>query len=124
MLTYLKKIFYHYYKLLSKNGFIFVDDICWLPYAKSSYRESSGMYDANYKVFEKLLEIKFNNRENFNIDFSFNDSGTAKITKITEAKIKEPKKVKKSFFHFLYKPNFAYHLISLPTFQVLLRTLI
>jgi len=95
--SHVKKVFYHYYKLLSKNGFIFVDDICWLPYAKSSYRESAGMYDANYKVFEKLLEIKFNNTENLNIDFSFNGSGTAKITKITEIEIKEPKKVKKSF---------------------------
>ena len=39
--NHVKKIFYNYYNLLNKDGFVFVDDICWLPYAKSSYRENS-----------------------------------------------------------------------------------
>ena len=93
--NHIKKIFYHYYKLLNKDGFIFVDDICWLPYAKSSERESAGMHQANHKTFEKLLEIKFNNQKKFNLEFSFENSGTAKITKKDNAELKEPKKIKK-----------------------------
>ena len=44
---------YEFLKVLNKNGFIFVDDICWLPYAKLSYRENSWVYEMNLKTFEK-----------------------------------------------------------------------
>ena len=54
------------------------------------------MYQANYKTFEKLLEIKFNNLDELNIEFSFENSGTAKIIKKSETEIKEPKIVEKS----------------------------
>ena len=93
---HVKKIFYHYYKLLNKGGFIFIDDVAWLPYAKSTNRESSGMYEANYRTFEKLLEIKFNNHDKFNLEFSFEESGTAKVTKIKEADLNQPKKIRKA----------------------------
>ena len=53
--NHVKKLFYNYYKLLNKNGFIFVDDISWLPYAKSSYRESSLVHEMNLKTFEKIF---------------------------------------------------------------------
>lgn len=92
---HVKKIFYHYYKLLNKDGLIFIDDICWLPYAKFSQRESSGMFEANYQTFNKLLEIKFNNNEKFNLEFSFDNSGTAKIKKKNNTELNEPKKIKK-----------------------------
>ena len=72
--NHVKKVFYNYYKYLNKDGFIYVDDISWLPYAKRSFRESSGMYEANYKTFQKLLEIKFSNFDKINIDFFFNAS--------------------------------------------------
>ena len=94
--NHIKKIFYNYYKLLNKNGIIFIDDISWLPYAKKSYRESGGMYQANYKTFEKLLEIKFNNFDKLNMEFCFDNSGTAKIIKKSETEIKEPKIVEKA----------------------------
>ena len=93
--NHVKKIIYNYYKLVNKNGFIFIDDISWLPYAKKSNRESSGMYHANYKTFEKLLEIKFNNLDKLNLEFSFENSGTAKIIKKSETEIKEPTRVEK-----------------------------
>ena len=38
---HVKKIIYYYYKYLSKNGFFFIDDICWLPYVKNSWRQNS-----------------------------------------------------------------------------------
>tara|TARA_B110001452_G_C15139094_1_gene396653 strand:- start:13 stop:675 length:663 start_codon:yes stop_codon:yes gene_type:complete len=94
---HIKKIFYHYYKLLNKGGLIFIDDICWLPYAKFSSRESRGMHEANYQTFKKLLEIKFNNKEKLNLEFSFDNSGTAKMTKKSDFELNEPKKVKKVF---------------------------
>ena len=94
--NHVKKLFYNYYKLLNKNGFIFVDDICWLPYAKLSYRENSWVHEMNLKTFEKLLEIKYNNDEKINIEFSFNQSGTAKIIKLNDDVLNEPKKIKKA----------------------------
>jgi predicted O-methyltransferase YrrM len=95
--NHVKKIFYHYYNILKKGGFIFIDDISWLPYAKSAKHESSGNYEANIKTFEKLLEIHFNNIDKFNIEFSFDGSGTAKIIKNDSSELNEPKKIKKSF---------------------------
>ena len=106
--NHVKKLFYNYYKLLNKNGFIFIDDISWLPYAKSSFKENNWIHEMNFKTFEKLLEIKLNNQNNFTLEFSFEGSGTAKITKITDDEIGQPKKVKKpkpfvSFFKNIFK---------------------
>ena len=95
--NHVKKIFYHYYNFLKIGGFIFIDDICWLPYAKFTKRESSGNYEANIKTFEKLLEIQFGNLDKFNMEFSFHSSGTAKIIKTDSSELNEPKKIKKSF---------------------------
>jgi len=106
--NHVKKIIFNYYKLLNKDGFIFVDDISWLPYAKSSYRENSWNHEMNLKTFQKLLEIKFNNNDKFNLEFSFENSGTAKITKKNNAELSEPKKIYqvapiKNFLKFFYK---------------------
>ena len=91
--NHVKKIIFNYYKFLKKNGYIFVDDISWLPYAKYSYRENSWNYEMNIKTFEKILEIKFNNKDKINIDFSFDNSGTAKITKKSDEQLDEPRKI-------------------------------
>ena len=80
-----------------KGGFIFVDDVCWLPYAKSAKRESSGNYEANIKTFEKLLEIQFSNINKLNMEFSFHSCGMAKIIKTDSSELNEPKKIKKLF---------------------------
>ena len=95
--NHVKKIFYHYYSFLKEGGFIFVDDISWLPYAKSTKRTNSGNYEANIKTFEKLLEIKLSNFDRFKIEFSFESSGTAKIIKNNSLELNEPKKVEKIF---------------------------
>ena len=47
----------------------------------------------NIKTFEKILEIKFNNKDKINIDFSFDNSGTAKITKKSDEQLDEPRKI-------------------------------
>ena len=66
----------------------------------------------NLKTFEKLLEIKFNNDKKMIIEFCFEGSGTAKITKIDIEELNEPKKIKnitpiknflRSFYHKLFR---------------------
>ena len=62
----------------------------------------------NLKTFQKLLEIKFNNNEKFNLEFSFENSGTAKITKKNNAELNEPKRIYqvapiKNFLKVFYK---------------------
>ena len=61
------------------------------------YKKLYYNYEANIKTFKKILEIHFSNTDKFNIEFSFDGSGTAKITKIDSSDLKEPKKIKKSF---------------------------
>ncbi len=94
--NHVKKIFYNYYNLLSENGLIFIDDISWLPYLKSSYRENKWVEEMNFKTFEKLLEIKLSNENNFKIEFSFEKSGMAKILKLNLNDLNEPKKIKRT----------------------------
>ena len=62
----------------------------------------------NIKTFEKILEIKFNNKDKINIDFSFDNSGTAKITKKSDDQLDEPRKINqvapfKSLLKNIYK---------------------
>tara|TARA_Y100001936_G_C15985467_1_gene619251 strand:+ start:503 stop:1147 length:645 start_codon:yes stop_codon:yes gene_type:complete len=94
--NHVKKIFYNYYNLLSENGLIFIDDISWLPYLKSSYRENKWVEEMNFKTFEKLLEIKLSNENNFKIEFSFEKSGMAKILKLNLNDLNEPKKIERT----------------------------
>ena len=71
----------------------------WWAYGDNKYWPIADIIYPVYDFLSNLLYV--NSRWVLShlttIDFSFNDSGTAKITKITEAVIKEPKKVKKSF---------------------------
>ncbi len=94
--NHVKKIFYNYYNLLCNNGLVFVDDISWLPYVKSSYRENKWVEEMNFKTFHKLLEIKFSNENNLKMEFSFEKSGMAKILKLNSNNLNEPKKIKRS----------------------------
>ena len=102
--NHIKKIFYYYYNFLKPNGYIFIDDISWLPYIKKSYRENSFNEVINRNTFNKLLEIYFSNRKNMNIEFNFQASGTAKIQKKNNSKLKEPFKI------FNYKKSLKYNL--------------
>ena len=90
---HVKKMIYYYYKYLSKNGFFFIDDICWLPYVKNSWRQNSYAEINNYETFQLLLKIFHANYKNFDLDFTFVQSGYALIKKLNDNKILSPKKI-------------------------------
>tara|TARA_Y100001958_G_C21087605_1_gene441816 strand:+ start:85 stop:750 length:666 start_codon:yes stop_codon:yes gene_type:complete len=112
---HVKKVLYNYYKFLKIKGYVFFDDVSWLPYAKSSKLESRvSNYNDNKKIFHKLLEIKLSNQDNFDLEFCFENSGTAKMTKKNQNELNDPKKVSKifsiteilkTFFNTLFKKN-------------------
>ena len=67
---HVKKLFYEYYPLIKKNGFIFIDDISHLPYLKKK-KKCFYCEINNKETFETLLSIYSENENNFNIDFHF-----------------------------------------------------
>ena len=92
------KIIFFYYKFLKKNGLIYIDDISWIPYVKNSYRTNSWNEIINRKTFSKILEIYFNNLKNLSLEFCFDNSGIAKLTKMTNQPLNNPKIVVNSEF--------------------------
>ncbi len=78
---HVEKIFYSYFKKLNVNGFFFIDDISWLPYLKTASRNNFYCEINNKETFERLLSIYQENKENFDIEFSFISSGICKILK-------------------------------------------
>ena len=60
----------------------FVDDISCLPYLKGEKKDSFGNEIANQETFEIIQEIFFHNKENFDLNFSFTDSGYAILKKL------------------------------------------
>jgi predicted O-methyltransferase YrrM len=112
--NHVKKILFYYYKFLKINGLIFIDDINWLPYVKGSYRDNEFNEMINRNTFNKIVEIFWANLNNINLEFSFNESGTAKIKKLNDKKLLEPKKIYnrsysiKNILRTLYRPKPAY----------------
>jgi len=96
--NHVKKILYYYYKFLNVNGYVFIDDISWLPYVKSSYRVNEFNEIINRSTFNKIIEIYFQNLNNMSLEFNFTASGTAKIIKKNKKKLNEPKKIHNSKF--------------------------
>jgi len=109
--SHIKKILFYYYKFLKKDGLIFIDDISWLPYVKKGYRDNEFNEIINRSTFNKIIEIYFNNTGNINLEFSFSDSGTAKIQKLNNKILNEPYKIKNRIYSFknilklLYRPK-------------------
>jgi predicted O-methyltransferase YrrM len=89
--NHIAKILFFYYRFLKKNGTIFIDDISWIPYVKNSYRTNSWNEIINRKTFSKILEIYFNNLKNLSLEFCFDNSGIAKLTKKTNKTLNGPK---------------------------------
>ena len=79
--NHVEKVFYHYYDFLKQDGICIIDDISWLPYIKNEYRDNSFNENINRKTFQKILEIYNQNKENFLLEFFFEGSGLAIITK-------------------------------------------
>ena len=79
--NHVEKVFYHYYEFLKEDGICIIDDISWLPYIKNEYRDNGSNEYTNRKTFQKILEIANQNKEKFLLEFLFEGSGLAIITK-------------------------------------------
>ena len=96
--NHVEKIIYHYYPKLKKNGLYIIDDICWIPYVKNNYRDDFGCELANFETHSRILEIYYQNTNNFDLDFTFVGSGLAKITKISDKKLKKSARIPSRYF--------------------------
>ena len=90
--NHVEKIFYNYFEKLNINGFFFIDDISWLPYLKSASRNNLYCEINNKETFDCLLSIYNENKNNFDIEFSFVTSGLCKILK-KKNELKNKKKI-------------------------------
>jgi predicted O-methyltransferase YrrM len=91
--NHVKKVLYHYYEFLKKDGICIIDDISWLPYSKNLTNDNEFSENINRSTFNKILEIYSQNRDNFYLDFFFKDSGYGIITKIKEDPLNESVKI-------------------------------
>lgn len=104
--NHIEKIVSYYYPKLVKKGFFLIDDISWLPYLKKSEKNQFYMERNNEESFNRILEIFYANRDNFDLEFSFTGTGLAKITKLNNNELNKPNKIsnrKYSLNNFLRK---------------------
>ena len=73
--NHVKKLIYEYYPLIKKNGFIFIDDVSHLPYLESKERNNFYCEINNKETFNLLISIYSENKENFDLNFTFVSSG-------------------------------------------------
>ena len=90
---HVEKIFYKYYDSLNVNRCFFIDDISWIPYLKTNEKNNFYVEINNYETFEILLQIYSGNRENFEIEFTFEGTGMCKITKKNNNKLNLKKNI-------------------------------
>ena len=81
-----------YINYLRVGGLFIIDDISWLPYYKTAWRNNEWIENNNRETFKSLIEIYNSNQDSLKISFYFEDSGLAIITKISK-KIKSSKKI-------------------------------
>jgi predicted O-methyltransferase YrrM len=79
---HVRKVFYNYFKFLNINGYIFIDDISWLPYTKNKINDNDFVERINKLTFYKILEIYNQNINNISLNFNFEGTGLAIIKKI------------------------------------------
>ena len=87
------KIINLYWENLVVGGSMYIDDISWLPYIKGSWRDHKYTENINFDTFQVLLNLLNSNKENFNLEFNFQDSGIARLIKLNNIPLKEPKKI-------------------------------
>lgn len=90
---HVKKLIYAYYPLIKKNGYIFIDDISYLPYLKNKIRDNFYCEINNKETLELLISIYSENYNNFDLSFSFVSSGLAIIKKKNDGEIINHKKI-------------------------------
>ena len=99
--NHIEKIFFHYYPRLKKDGFFLVDDTSWLPYLKTSEKNHFYMERNNEESFQRILEIFYPNRDNFDLEFSFVGTGLAKIRKLNKNTLNKPQKIRSRKYNFI-----------------------
>ncbi|WP_075483201.1 class I SAM-dependent methyltransferase [Candidatus Pelagibacter communis] len=87
------KIFYLYYHKLKPGGIFLIDDISCLPYIKGMKKNSFGNEIANQETFEIILDIYFHNKSNFDLSFSFTNTGLAIIRKLRSNQLNSFRKI-------------------------------
>ena len=85
---HVKKLILYYFNFLKKDGLLIIDDISWVPYCKNNYRDHSHTEIINRDTFIEILKLIPNNHKIFKAYFSFEDSGLAKLKKISNEKIR------------------------------------
>lgn len=98
--NHVKKVFYNYFEYLKKGGICIVDDISWLPYLKDKKKYNSYIQETNKRIFNKVLEIYDANSDTLDLEFYFEGSGYAILTKIENKKLNPELKLKTDFFNF------------------------
>ena len=91
---HVEKIIYLYWKYLKIGGSMYIDDISWLPYLKGNWRDHAYTEKINYDTFHKILTILRTNYDKFYLEFTFMDSGMARLTKLNNENLILPKKIK------------------------------
>lgn len=61
----------NYYLKLKQGGYIFIDDVSWLPYLKNKERNNLYCEINNKETFEVILNLYNNNELNFDLEYSF-----------------------------------------------------
>ena len=97
--NHVQKIFFHYYNFLKEGGICIIDDISWIPYAKNEFRDNSHNEYTNKLTFLKILDIHNQNKDKFMLEFLFEHSGLAIITKKKNF-LNKPKKILSREFSF------------------------
>ena len=90
---HVKKIFYHYYNFLKKDGYMVIDDISWLPYSKKRERNNFNSEINNLETFYKILDIYNSNYDKFDLTFNFKSSGLARAIKRNNESLSDINKV-------------------------------
>lgn len=96
--NHVKKVLFFYYDYLKVNGRVFIDDINWLPFVKGSFKDSEYSEIINKKTFNKIIEIYYQNLENFELEFNFSGTGNVNIKKLNNTVLNEPIKIKNRLY--------------------------
>ncbi len=91
---HVKKLIFMYWKFLKVGGSMYVDDISWLPYIKGNWRDHEYTEKINYDTFNEILKILANNFDNFNLELNFIDSGMARLSKLNDNILLDPRNYK------------------------------
>ena len=91
--SHVKKVLFNYFEFLKVGGICIIDDISWLPYILNKKKTNGYMAETNLRIFNKVLEIYNTNSENLSLEFFFEGSGYAILTRKNEKKLIQESKI-------------------------------